>query len=70
MVVVKEVQVHLIHEDYRDELDLEFRWMNDPPPEMRKKHHIYHKLKRRGQNLDVNEDTFRIKDDDENEYFK
>lgn len=34
MVCVKEVQVHMILESYRDELDLEFRWMNNPPQEM------------------------------------
>jgi ribosomal silencing factor RsfS len=48
MVNVKEVQVHLILEEYREELDLEFRWMNPPPPEMRKKWDIYKKLKRKG----------------------
>ena len=31
MVCVKEVQVHMILYEYRDELDLEFRWLNKPP---------------------------------------
>ena len=70
MVVVKDVQVHFILEEYRDDLDLEFRWMNEPPPEMRKKWSMYEKLKRKGQNLDVDEDTFAIKDDEEAEYYK
>ena len=60
MVVVKEVQVHLILEDFREELDLEFRWMNPPPPEMKKKWKIYEKLKRKGQSLEVDEKTFQI----------
>lgn len=70
MVVVKEVQVHLILEEYRDELDLEFRWMNPPPPEMKKKWKIYEKLGRRGQNLDVNEKTFIINSKEEADYYK
>lgn len=69
MVVVKQVQVHFILEEFRDELDLEFRWLNPPPAEMQKKWRIYKKLKRRGGNLEVDDDTFKIKSDDE-EYFK
>ncbi len=70
MIIVKEVQVHLILEEYRDELDLEFRWMNPPPPEMRKKWKIYEKLGRRGQNINVDNSTFNINDEEEKDYFK
>jgi hypothetical protein len=38
----------MILSEYREELDLEFRWMNPPPPEMNKKWKIYEKLKRKG----------------------
>lgn len=69
MIVVKEVQVHIILEEYRDELDLEFRWMNPPPPEMKKKWKIYEKLKRQGQSLEVDERTFSIKNAEEQEYY-
>ena len=31
LVPIKEVAVHLILSEYRDELDLEFRWLNPPP---------------------------------------
>ena len=48
MVVVKEVQVHMVLDDYREELDLEFRWLNPPPMEMRKKWKMYHTLKKKG----------------------
>lgn len=70
MVVVKDVQVHFILEEYRDELDLEFRWMNVPPPEMRKKWKMYEKLKKKGQSLDVDDQTFNIKNKEEEDYFK
>jgi len=59
----------MILDEYRDELDLEFRWMNPPPLEMRKKWKIYEKLKKKGMSLDVNEDTFRIMDKEEEEYY-
>jgi ribosomal silencing factor RsfS len=70
MITVKEVQVHLILDEYREELDLEFRWMNPPPPEMRKKWKTYENLKRRGQSLEVDEKTFEIKNAEEWEYYK
>jgi len=35
-------------DEYREELDLEFRWLNPPPPEMRKKWQIYFELKKKG----------------------
>ena len=70
MIVVKEVQVHMILQEYRDELDLEFRWMNPPPPEMKKKWKTYYRLKRKGQSLDVDEKTFKIMDAEEYEYYK
>lgn len=44
LVVVKEVQVHFLLEEYRYDLDLEFRWLNPPTPEMRKKWKMYEKL--------------------------
>jgi len=47
LVVIKEVQVHFLLEEYRYDLDLEFRWLNEPPPEMQKKWKLYEKLKRR-----------------------
>ena len=37
----------MILDDYRDELDLEFRWLNPPPPEMKKKWKIYEQMKRK-----------------------
>ena len=69
MVVVKQVQVHFLLEEYRDELDLEFRWMNPPPIEMKKKWKMYHTAGRRGDNIEVNDETF-IVDNEEEEYFK
>ena len=59
MVCVKEVQIHLIIEGYREELDLEFRFLNDPPPEMINKWKLYQVLKKKSANLEVNEDTFK-----------
>lgn len=58
LVTIKEVQVHFLIEEYREELNLEFRWMNPPPPEMHKKWKIYNKLKKKGQSLQVDETTF------------
>ena len=60
MVCVKEVQVHMIIEGYREELDLEFRFLNDPPPEMINKWKLYEHLKKKGGSLEVNEDTFKV----------
>jgi len=59
LVGVKEVQVHFILQEYRYELDLEFRWLNRPPDEMVNKWRMYEKLKKRSDNIDVNEDTFK-----------
>jgi ribosomal silencing factor RsfS len=59
MVTVKEIQVHLILDDYRTDLDLEFRWLNKPPEEMVNKWKIYEKLGRRSANLEVNDSTFK-----------
>ncbi len=70
MVTVKEVQVHFILDEYRQDLDLEFRWLNPPPPEMRKKWKMYEKLKKKGGNLHVDKETFRIKNEEEWEFFK
>ena len=44
--------------------------MNPPPPEMKKKWAMYHKLKRRGQSMEVNEETFAIREEDDGDYFK
>ena len=41
LVQVKDVQVHFILADYRYELDLEFRWLNQPPEEMMNKWKMY-----------------------------
>jgi len=70
LTTIKEIQVHLVIEEHRNELDLEFRWLNPPPPEMKKKWDIYTKLKRRGQSLDVNEDTFKINNKDEADRYR
>jgi len=59
LVGVKEVQVHFILQEYRYELDLEFRWLNRPPDEMVNKWRMYEKLKKRSDNIDVNEETFK-----------
>ena len=59
MVTIKEVQVHLIIEDYREELDLEFRFLNEPPNEMVNKWKLYQHLKKKSANIEVNEDTFK-----------
>ena len=60
MVCVKEIQVHLIIEDYREELDLEFRFLNDPPQEEVNKWKLYGQLKKKGASLEVDEDTFKV----------
>jgi hypothetical protein len=49
----------MLLDEYRDDLDLEFRWLNNPPEEMVNKWKIYSKLGRRSANLEVNEDTFK-----------
>jgi ribosomal silencing factor RsfS len=46
LVVVKDVQVHLILDEYRYDLDIEFRWLNEPPAEMIDKYKTYVKLKK------------------------
>ena len=69
MVIVKQVQVHMILDEYRDDLDLEFRWMNPPPPEMKKKWKIYQTLKRRSQNVEIDPESFEIKGSNEEDYF-
>lgn len=59
MVTIKEVQVHMLVNEYREDLDLEFRWLNSPPPEMVNKWKIYRKMSRRSGNIEVNEDSFK-----------
>ena len=58
LVVVQEVQVHFLLEEYRYDLDLEFRWLNKPPPEMHKKWKLYEKMKRRSDQIDHRAETF------------
>ena len=60
----------MILSEYREELDLEFRWMNPPPPEMYKKWKIYERLKKKGQSLEVDDETFSIKNKEEEERYK
>lgn len=59
MICIKEVQVHLLLDEYREDLDLEFRWLNEPPQEMINKWKLYEKLKKKSANLDVNDETFK-----------
>ena len=59
MVTVKEIQVHMILDQYREVLDLVFRWLNSPPEEMVNKWKMYQKLGKRSANIDVNEHTFK-----------
>lgn len=59
MLTIKEVQVHLVVSEYREDIDLEFRWLNSPPPEMVNKWKVYEKMGRRADNMEVNEDTFK-----------
>lgn len=59
MVCIKEIQVHLILAEYRDDLDLEFRWLNNPPQEMVNKWKTYERLKKKSANLEVKEDSFK-----------
>lgn len=54
-------------EEYRYDLDLEFRWLNEPPPQMIKKWKLYEKLKRRSDQIDHREQTFSNEEADENE---
>lgn len=49
---------------------MEFRWLNKPPPEMNKKWKIYEKLKKKGNELEVDENTFRIENEEEYEIYK
>lgn len=61
MIPIKQVQVHLILDEYRDDLDLEFRWMNPPPPEMKKKWKVWEKLKKRGSSYHPEPEDYNIK---------
>ena len=67
LVVVKEVQVHFLLEEYRYDLDLEFRWLNPPPNEMINKWKLYERLKRRSDNIDHREETFQSEEADKGE---
>ena len=67
LIVIKEVQVHFLLEEYRYDLDLEFRWLNEPPPEMHKKWKLYEKMKRRSENIDHRTETFASEETDKNE---
>lgn len=48
--------------EYREDLDLEFRWLNSPPTEMVNKWKLYDKMGRRSANINVNEETFKTYD--------
>ena len=67
LLVIKEVQVHFLLEEYRYDLDLEFRWLNPPPGEMITKWKLYEKLKRRSENIDHREETFKTAESDKGE---
>jgi len=67
LVVIKEVQVHFLLEEYRYDIDLEFRWLNPPPPEMHKKWKLYETMKRRSDNIDHRTETFASEETDKNE---
>ena len=45
----------MILDQYREELVLEFRWLNSPPEEMVNKWKLYEKLGRRSANINVDE---------------
>jgi hypothetical protein len=49
----------MILDEYREDLDLEFRWLNPPPQEMINKWKLYNKMGRRSGNINVNDDTFK-----------
>ena len=59
LVVVKDVQVHLLVDEYRYDLDLEYRWLNRPPPEMIAKFNMYRKLKKKSDSVPFDEEAFR-----------
>ena len=67
LVVIKEVQVHFLLEEYRYDIDLEFRWLNPPPPEMHKKWKLYEKMKKRSDSIDHRTETFASDESDKNE---
>jgi hypothetical protein len=59
LVSVKDVQVHMIVDDYRYDLDLEFRWLNPPPPEMLAAFKMYNKLKKKSDGVPFDEEAWR-----------
>ena len=59
--------MHILLEEYRYEIDLEFRWLNDPPPEMVKKWELYEKAKKKGDMINHNTETFQTEETDKNE---
>jgi hypothetical protein len=65
LVVVKDVQVHFVVEEFRYDLDLEFRWLNRPPEEMVNKWNFYRKMKKKAEGVQIDEDFFRNQDSDE-----
>jgi len=58
------VQVHLLLSEYREDLDLEFRWLNNPPEEMINKWRLYDKLGKASANIDINDETFKTYEHD------
>lgn len=73
LLTVKEIQVHMILHEYREDLDLEFRWLNPPPQEMVNKWKLYEKMGKHSENIQVDENTFReykFYDDDKQREFR
>ena len=60
---MKDVQVHFLLEEYRYDLDLEFRWLNRPPEEMINKWVLYEKLKKRSDELCISNNYLNISND-------
>lgn len=67
LVSVKDVQVHFLLEEYRYELDLEFRWLNKPPEPMINKWKMYQSLKKKSVHMHYDEETFESKTDTKTE---
>lgn len=62
LVKVKDVQVHFLLEEYRYDVDLEFRWLNPVPDELVKEKDLYTKLKRRSDQINPHEHAWTRED--------
>ena len=69
-ITVKQVVVHILIDSYRYDLDLEFRWLNPLPLSMKKKMNMYAKLRKKSDNMEINDDTFDIKDEEEADIYR